>query len=106
MRKFAKTIEGEQEDNAVWTATFFPVLTESDYKLPFYNERRPIETPNGGERPHGFADFQWLQCTAGRDRLALENGEKHEVRPGQGMWLYRGNGTPTNRFKNRGRSNG
>lgn len=69
----------------------FPVLTESDYKLPFYiTSAGQWVHQSAVDRPHGFADYQWIQCTGGAGRLTLANGEQHEVGPGQGMWLLPG----------------
>jgi AraC family transcriptional regulator of arabinose operon len=66
----------------------FPVITESDKKLPLYltgvgchyHQEHVI-------RPEGYPAFQWIQCHQGEGELFIE-GNYYPVRPHQGMFLY------------------
>lgn len=66
----------------------FPVVTESDRRLPFcllgvgceYAQEHVI-------RPNGYPSFQWIQCYQGRGELVL-GAASYVIAPQQGMFLF------------------
>lgn len=68
----------------------FPILTDEERLLPLVvttvgSWTNQLETI----RPHGYPDYQWLQCTSGRGMFQWEGGGPAvEIAPGQGVLLY------------------
>ncbi|MCM3340404.1 AraC family transcriptional regulator [Paenibacillus sp. MER TA 81-3] len=68
----------------------FPMLTDKERTLPL------IVTTVGSwshqteiDRPHGYPDYQWLQCTSGRGIFRWEGHEETiEISSGQGVLLF------------------
>ena len=68
----------------------FPVVTESEKRLPFYITGIGCQYHQEHvKRPEGYPNFQWIQCHRGEGQLMLE--DKHFIiRPQQGMFLFPG----------------
>ncbi|GGG25155.1 AraC family transcriptional regulator [Paenibacillus abyssi] len=65
----------------------FPILTDLERRLPIYlNNLGGWIHQDLMERPHGFAEYQWLQVTSGRGFLRVQ-GREMTIGPGQGMLL-------------------
>lgn len=69
---------------------FFPVITETDGKLPLV--LKSIGYSKNQEyivKVDGYPDFHWLHTIKGRGRLILD-GEEYEIKPYTGFFLCPG----------------
>lgn len=86
----------------------FPILTDEERLLPLVvttvgSWTNQLETI----RPHGYPDYQWLQCTTGRGMFQWEGGGPAvEIGPGQGYCCTRMCRMYISRWRNRGASIG
>lgn len=65
----------------------FPIVTESDSRLPLYlTSIGHWEFQERTRRPDGFPDYQWLQSATGLGELEVD-GTRWQVKPGQGFLL-------------------
>lgn len=65
----------------------FPIVTESDSRLPLYlTSIGHWEYQERTRRPGGFPDYQWLQSVSGTGELEVD-GTRWQVKPGQGFFL-------------------
>ncbi|MFB9277840.1 AraC family transcriptional regulator [Cohnella cellulosilytica] len=65
----------------------FPIVTESDSRLPLYlTSIGHWEYQERTRRPGGFPDYQWLQAISGTGELEVD-GTRRQVKPGQGFFL-------------------